>query len=223
MTTDTPTLPSYQDSLQDLLDQLEGMLPADKLAVFHRDATQLGTRYPSPLKRGLGDRAPGFTLPNVAGREIRLADLLSQGPVVLTFYRGVWCPYCNLELKLYQQILPDIREASAQLVAVSPMTPDSSQQMKESNDLAFEVLSDVGGKVAGQYTTVFENPRSSVDAMAELGYDFFSFYADDTAALPVPATFVIARDGHIVYAGSAGGDYRQRVEPADILDALRHI
>lgn len=223
MTTDTPTLPSYQDSLQDLLDQLEGMLPADKLAVFHRDATQLGTRYPSPLKRGQGDRAPGFTLPNAAGREIRLADLLSQGPVVLTFYRGVWCPYCNLELKLYQQILPDIREAGARFVAVSPMTPDSSQQMVAANALEFEVLSDAGNTVARQYTTVISNLQTSIDAMAELGYDFFSFYADDAAEIPVPATFVIAADGTIVYAGSAGGDYRQRVEPADILDALRRI
>lgn len=221
MTTDTRTRPSYQEGLEELLDQLGGMLPADKLAVFNKDAERLGAEHPTPLRLRSGEMAPLFSLPNASGQPVALAELLKTGPVVLTFYRGVWCPYCNLELKLYQQILPDIREAGAQLVAVSPMTPDSSQQMKESNDLAFEVLSDVGGKVAGKYTTVFENPRSSVDAMAELGYDFFSFYADDTAALPVPATFVIARDGHIVYAGSAGGDYRQRVEPGDILDALQ--
>ena len=218
--TTTKTIPSYKENLQGLLQQLGQMLPEDKLAIFNNDAKQLGEKYVSALKLKTGDNIPLFSLPNAAGKTINIKDVLQSGAVVLTFYRGTWCPYCNLQLKNYQQILPEIKQAGAQLVAISPMTPDNSLQMKDSNELQFEVLSDVGNKVARQFTTVFTNPRSSIQAMADLGYDFHSFYGDDSAELPVPATFVIARDGTILFAESEGGDYRKRVEPRAILDAL---
>ncbi len=219
---DKNTIPSYRNSLNGLITQLGEMLPADKLAIFNNDAGQFAEKYASPLKLGKGDKAPLFSLPNATGESISLEKLLAQGPVVLTFYRGVWCPYCNLELKTYQQILPQIKQAGANLVAVSPMTPDNSVQMKDSNELQFEVLSDVGNQVARQFTTVFKNSESSIQAMSDLGYDFYSFYDDTSAELPVPAVFVISTDGAITFAGSAGGDYRERVEPADILEAIGH-
>jgi peroxiredoxin len=140
--------------------------------------------------------------------------------VVLTFYRGVWCPYCSLHLKTYQQILPDIRAAGANLIAISPMTPDNTLSMQETNALQFEVLSDVGNQVARGYTTVFKNGDAPIQAMQDLGYDFFGFYGDASAELPVPATFVIAPDRSLLLAASGGGDYRERVEPQAILDAL---
>ncbi|HEC20056.1 MAG TPA: AhpC/TSA family protein [Gammaproteobacteria bacterium] len=217
---DSTTVPSYKDGLKDLVQQLGGMMPEDKLAIFNRDAEQLAEAYASPLMINKGDKAPSFSLPNVDGKSVALEDLLQQGPVVLTFYRGTWCPYCNLELKTYQQILPQIKQAGASFVAVSSMTPDNSLQMKDSNELEFEVLSDVGNKVAGRYTTVIKNPDTSIQAMADLGYDFHSFYDDKSAELPVPAIFVIAKNGTVLFAGSAGGDYRQRTEPREILDAL---
>jgi peroxiredoxin len=214
------TIPSYQENLEQLIGELGGMLPEDKLAVFNNDAMQLANAYPSPLKLIRGDQAPMFALPNATGKTVSLESHLKQGPVVLTFYRGVWCPYCNLQLKTYQAILPQINEANAKLIAVSPMTPDNSMSMKETNALQFEVLSDVGNKVARQYTTVFRNADAPIQAMQELGYDFFSFYKDDSAELPVPATFVIGQDQTILLAKSGGGDYRQRIEPEDILRVL---
>jgi len=217
---DITAIPSYKERLKDLIQQLGGMMPEDKLAVFNRDAEELAHAHSAPLKLNKGDMAPTFSLPNADGKSVALEDLLQQGPVVLTFYRGTWCPYCNLELKTYQQILPQIKQAGASFVAVSPMTPDNSLQMRDSNELQFEVLSDVGNKVAGQYTTVFKNPETSIQAMADLGYDFHSFYDDSSAELPVPAIFVIAQNGTVLFAGSAGGDYRQRTEPQAILDAL---
>ncbi len=213
-------LPNYAQNLQQLVADLKGMLPAPQLSVFNNDAAALARSYPEPLKLRVGDKAPAFTLPDAAGVSRSLRDTLRQGPVVLVFYRGVWCPYCNLQLKTYQQILPQIRAAGAQLVAVSPMTPDSSNAMGETNGLQFAVLSDAGNQVARQYTTVFRNPEASIKAMQELGYDFFAFYGDKSAELPVPAVFVIGRDGVITLARSEGGDYRERVEPAEILDAL---
>lgn len=218
--TDTKTVPSYKENLQGLIQQLGQMLPKDKLAMFNHDATQLGKTYTSPLKKKTGDKAPIFSLPNAVGKTINLKDLLQQGSVVLTFYRGTWCPYCSLQLKNYQQILPLIKRAGASLVAISPMTPDNSLQMQDTNELQFEVLSDVGNKVARQFTTVFKNPETSIQGMADLGYNFHGFYGDQSAELPVPATFVLARDGTIVFAESAGGDYRDRVEPLAILNAL---
>ena len=196
------------------------MLPAEKLVIFDRDASDLGKKYTSPLKIHVGNQAPSFGLPNHQGASIKLADLLRAGSVVLTFYRGMWCPYCNLELKNLQSILPRIKAAGANLVAISPMKPDSSKDMQLQNALDFNILSDVDNAVARQYTTVFQNPESSIKAMADLGYDFYSFYNSRTGELAVPATFVIGQDGKVLFAQSAGGDYRQRIEPQKILDAL---
>jgi peroxiredoxin len=218
--TQTATIPSYEERLEQLVRDLGNMLPPDKLAVFNNDAVRLAKEHPAPLKLKPGDKAPPFSLPNASGKTIRLEDQLNQGSVVLTFYRGVWCPYCNLQLKTYQDILPQILGAGASLVAVSPMTPDQSLSMAETNALQFEVLSDTGNKVARRFTTVFRNADEPIQAMKDLGYDFFGFYEDDSAELPVPATYVIARDGTILLAKSGGGDYRQRVEPAEVLRAL---
>ena len=192
--TEVTALPSYQTALEQLIRDLGGMLPPEQLALFNNDAARLAQTYPSPLKVLAGDKAPLFDLPNATGKHVSLEHYLQQGPVVLTFYRGVWCPYCNLQLKTYQQILPAIREAGANLIAVSPMTPDNSLGMQKANALQFEVLSDVGNQVARRYTTVFRNADAPIQAMSELGYDFFGFYGDTSAELPVPATFVIAPD-----------------------------
>ena len=220
MNTTVPAVPSYQTSLKVLREQLGGMLPAEKLVIFDRDASDLGKKYTSPLKIHVGDQAPSFVLPNHQGASIKLTDLLQTGSVVLTFYRGIWCPYCNLELKNLQTILPRIQAAGANLVAISPMKPDSSKDMQLQNALDFNVLSDVDNAVARQYTTVFQNPESSIKAMAELGYDFYSFYNNRSAELAVPATFVIGQNGKVLFAQSSGGDYRQRIEPQKILDVL---
>ena len=213
-------VPSYQEDLKELIEQLGGMIPEDKMVIFNKDAQQLAESYATPLKLKPGDTAPQFSLTNATGETVSLKDMLAHGAVVLTFYRGIWCPYCNLQLKNYQMILPQIKESGANLVAISPMTPDNSAGMIETNALEFEVLSDLGNHLTRQYTTVFKNNDAPIQAMGEMGYDFFNFYDDTSGELPVPATFVIAQDGRIVFANSAGGDYRNRTEPQAILDVL---
>ena len=215
------TTPSYQEELRELAGQLGQALPEKQFAIFNNDAKQLAQRYTQPLKLKEGDQAIDFSLTNAKNETIKLSDLLAKGPFVLTFYRGAWCPYCNLQLRQYQQILPQIKEQGGNLIAVSPQTPDSSLDMAEKNSLQFEVLSDPGNAVARKYTTVFKNGDAPLQAMADLGYDFDRFYSDDTRELPVPATFVITREGIIAYAFTGGGDYRLRAEPRDLLKALK--
>lgn len=216
----TTTQTSYQEGLKGLRGNLTEMIPADELALFDQDAAALEATHQSILQLQVGDTAPDFTLSNATGESINLAELLQQGKVVLTFYRGTWCPYCNLQLHLYQQVIEEIKKAGAQLVAVSPQTPDESLSIKEKNELSFEVLSDNGNLVARQYTTVFRNADTPVAAMERLGIDFDSFYADDSRELPVPAVFIIEKDARVSFAQAIGGDYRNRVEAKEILDAL---
>lgn len=211
---------SYQENLKQLREQLKGMLPEAALSTFDTDAAQLQKEYKSVLKVKLGDKAPDFQLPNATKKIVRRDALLEKGKIVLVFYRGNWCPYCNLQLSIYQKLVDEFKASGATLVAISPQTPDQSLSMQEKHNLAFEVLSDIGNKVARQYTTIFKFGEEPLTTMAELGYDFSSFYGDDSKEIPIPAVFVINEKGIITFAKSEGGDYRNRVEPEEILKAL---
>lgn len=216
----TSNIVPYQKKLDGLIAQLNGMIPSDKMATFIQDAAQLKATHTSPLKLHQGDKAPMFTLTNATGKPVSLEKVLQEAKVVMTFYRGTWCPYCNLALNSYQEVLPQIKEAGAEFIAISPQTPDQSLSIAEKNALEFEVLSDPGNVVAKQFTAVFRNGDQPVKAMNDLGIDFYSFYSDKSGELPVPAVFIIDKDGTIIFAKSEGGDYRHRVEPQEILDAL---
>ncbi|MEO1260189.1 MAG: peroxiredoxin-like family protein [Bacteroidota bacterium] len=213
-------IPSYQEGLKELRNNLSSMLPTDILEVFDTDAAALQENHKDILQVNVGDKAPDFSLPNATGNPVSLYDVLKQERVVLTFYRGTWCPYCNLALNQYQQVLNEIKSVGATLVAISPQTPDESLNIQQKNELRFEVLSDSGNIVARQFTTVFKNAEKPLAAMAGLGIDYDSHYSDDSRELPVPATFIIEQDGTVSFAQSEGGDYRNRVEAAAILQAL---
>lgn len=221
MSTQTKT-PSYEEGLKELQNNLGKMLPEEALAVFDTDANALREKHQSILKLKVGDKALNFSLSNAIGETITLNALLEKGKVVLTFYRGSWCPYCNLQLNQYQQVLEDIQSLGANLVAISPQTPDESLNIKEKNDLQFEVLSDNGNIVARQFTTVFKNGETPIETMKALGIDFDSHYADDSQELPVPAVFIINNVGQITFAKAIDGDYRNRVEVSDIINALKN-
>ena len=212
--------PSYQEDLNELKVNLPKLLPEDALEVFNADALVLQETHTAILKLKEGDIAPDFTLSNALNKSVNLYELLKTQRVVLTFYRGTWCPYCNLALNLYQSILPEIQEAGATLVAISPQTPDESLTIKEKNALQFEVLSDNGNIISKQFTTVHPNPEKSLKKMTELGFDYDSYYADEASELPVPSTFIIEKDKTISFAKSEGADYRNRVEPSEIINAL---
>lgn len=169
-----------------------------------------------------GQVAPDFSLPAANGQLVTLAQLLAQGPVVLTFYRGEWCPYCNLTLRAYQKVLPEIKALGASLVAISPQTPDHSLSMTEKNDLEFAVLSDEGSKVIERYGLLFQLSPEFQKLLQGFGTELAEYNGEDSWQLPVPATFVIQPDGTVVLA-FVEPDYTRRLEPARILEALRQL
>jgi len=217
------TKDSYKEGLIELRNDLKQMLPAESLAVFDKDAEMLDSSFQEILKLKLNEKAPDFTLTNATGDNINLYSELKSSAVVLVFYRGNWCPYCNLALNKYQSILSEIKNLGARLISISSQTPDESLTMKEKNNLEFEVLSDNGNMVANLYTTVFRNGEKPLKEMEKLGFDFDSYYESDSKEIPVPAVFVIRQDGTISFAQTEGGDYRNRTEEVKIINALKQI
>jgi peroxiredoxin len=171
--------------------------------------------------KNVGDMAPDFTLKNALGKEVSLQDYLAKGPVVLVWYRGGWCPYCNINLHFLQRELPNIKAQGTNLLALTPELPDESLKTSEKHQLDFEVLSDVGNKVAKQYGVVFK----LTDEVARIYNEKFglnSHNGDSSNELPLAATYIINTDGKIVYA-FLDADYRERAEPAEITDFLKKM
>jgi peroxiredoxin len=166
-----------------------------------------------------GNRAPDFRLPDTRGGHVRLQDLLTRGPVVVSFYRGGWCPYCNLELRALQNALPAIKLVGAELVAISPQRPDESLSTAEKNALAFPVLSDVGSATAKAYGIAFDLAEELRPIYTRFGHALPDKNGDDSWVLPIPATYVIDTNGTVVLA-FVDVDYRNRLEPTEIIAAL---
>jgi peroxiredoxin len=173
----------------------------------------------------VGDRAPAIALTDALGRPFDLADAWPRGPLVVVFYRGGWCPYCNLELRAWQERLPQLQTRGATLVAISPQTPDNSLSTAQKNALAFPVLSDSTLQAAQAFGVCFTLPQELADLYASVGNDLPVLNGNGQWALPIPATYVVRRDGSIAFA-HVEADYRERAEPDDVLaivEGLRDI
>ncbi len=193
--------------------------PPDRIAAYQRGVDELAADGIAERAVKIGEKAPDFTLASAQGENVTLSALLALGPVVLTFYRGGWCPYCNLQLRAYQSVLPRIEALGAKLVAVSPEAPDRSLTTAEKNALGFEVLSDVDGDAGRAYRLMFDLSEELRGLYQAGGMDLSEINADGQWHLPLPATYVIAPDGTVKLA-FVDVEYRRRLEPADILDTL---
>ena len=211
------TIPTYADQRDEVNAQLAAQAPAELLEGFGRiRAAQTAVDYASRAPK-VGGRAPDFTLKDQLGRQVSLTGELEQGPVVLIFYRGEWCPYCNAMLRIYGRRAADFSRRGARLVAVSPQTPDNSLTMAEKHSLEFPVLSDEGGEVIGTYGLKYEVTARGLYTAG--GADLAKFNGEGGWILPAPAVFVIDREGTVRFVG-VNGDYTQRVEPDEALAAL---
>ncbi len=212
---------SLRDQIEKLKQDVSNQTPPNVQQAMQQAAEVLEQSGVLDHSLKAGDTAPDFTLTDAHGGRVNFVDTLEHGPVVLSFYRGGWCPYCNLELQALQQALPQIRDLGAQLMAVSPELPDQTLSTAEKHALAFTVLSDQGNRVARGFGIVFTLPEALRPIYAKFGIDLPAWNGDGSFELPVPATYVIDRNG-IILDGFVNTDYMQRMEPERIIDILRN-
>jgi peroxiredoxin len=167
-----------------------------------------------------GDIAPEFILNDPDGKPVSSVELLKRGPLVISFYRGVWCPYCNLELTALEEALPSFKAEDASLVAISPQNAVNSRKSVRTNKLSFPILSDTHNDVAAAFGVRFALPDFLVDLYKNLKNDLPAFNGDDSWTLPMPARYVVGQDGTILYS-EVNPDYTHRPEPQDMLPVLR--
>ena len=218
------------DSQENKNQSLKALLAVRRTAFAAKASDAIKTLYKAGIQavvddnipqqaKQVGALAPHFSLQNALGKTVNLKDYLKEGPVVLTWYRGGWCPYCNITLRHLQDQLPNFKALGANLIALTPELPDKSLSTAEKNELDFEVLSDIGNQVAKAYGIVFEL-IPEVAKKYQAGFDMHGYNGDDSNELPLAATYVINQQGEIIYA-FLDADYRNRAEPMDILATLR--
>ncbi len=216
-------------SLQAKLDAFKADLRAGKLPysissteqeTMDRATEALIASNAAALALKAGDSAPDFTLPAADGTMVASSALLAKGPLIVSFYRGVWCPYCTMELQALQQALPAYRAAGATLIALSPQNRLNSRKAMRDNGLDFPILSDAGGAVAAAFGVRFALPDDLVALYQARNNDLSVFNGDESWTLPMPSRFVIAPDGIIRYA-EVNPDYTRRPDPLELLPSLR--
>ena len=169
-----------------------------------------------------GDRMPSFLLPNAEGRLVESGELLARGPLVVTFFRGGWCPYCSATLEALEAVLLELSRTGRTLVAMTPETGGRALAMKQDRGLHYEVLVDVDLAIAMTFGIVFRTPPLYVELLRRRGIDLAERSGNPAWLLPVPATFLVGQDG-IVLRSWVNVDFTQRTEPTEILQALSQL
>jgi len=171
----------------------------------------------------IGDNAIEFDLPNESGNKLSLSTVLKNNEyAVVSFYRGEWCPYCNLELKALEQKNEEFKKLGVNLIAISPQSPDSSLSTKEKNELTFDVLSDTNNIIAKEYGLVFSLDEELRPIYLSFGIDIPSNNKEDSYEIPMPATYLINKNKEILYS-FIDEDYTKRCEPQEIIDILKSL
>ena len=212
---------SLEDELNERKENFTARASQEKIDKYEKGIQQVEESGVLESALKTGDTAPNFTLNNHLGEEVELYDILEDKNVVLTWYRGGWCPYCNLTLRYLQNELPEFRQRNAEIVAVSPEQPDNSLSTAEKNNLEFTVLSDIGNEVAQKYGVAYTLPEEIAESYNE-SFGLNEHNGDNSNVLPIAATYVINQEKEIVHA-YLDADYRNRAEPEDILNALDNM
>ena len=210
---------SLRDIFAERKELIAKYVPPATQAVHGRVIAELKEARRAENALQAGTKAPSFQLPDHNGKQLSLPDLLSSGRLVICFFRGRWCPFCVGQLEAMNLVLPEIQQAGASLVAISPQTVQQSFFMADQHKLRFPLLSDAGNAVARQFGLVYRVPDDQQDIYRRAFVNLPFANGDNSWELPIPATFVVDRDGTILYA-SADEDYTQRPEPQEILQQL---
>jgi peroxiredoxin len=214
---------SLQEKLDAFKADFEGKkAPPEVVAVMHKATADLIASGQADRALKAGWRAPKFALPDAHGVEVRSTDLLAKGPLVLTFYRGVWCPYCNMDLQAIEAAAAEIRALGASLVAISPQTAPNRRKSERENALSFPILSDHGNSVANEFGLRYRLPDDLIAVYKGFGNDLAVGNGEESWTLPMPARYVIGTDGVIAYA-EVNPDYTRRPDPSELLPVLRRF
>ncbi|NIF88214.1 peroxiredoxin-like family protein [Burkholderia sp. Cy-637] len=213
--------------LQDKLDAFKShfetkVAPAQVVELFHRTTEELIASGQAGRSLKVGDVAPVFTLASAEGEPVSSASLLERGPLVVTFYRGVWCPYCNIDLQAIEAAAAEIRALGANLVSISMQTAPNSLKSQRENKLSYPILADESGKTADAFGIRFRMQDELIEAYRGFGVDLPVINGEPSWTLPMPARYVIARDGRIAYA-EVSPDYTRRPDPSELLPTLREL
>jgi peroxiredoxin len=217
-----PTSTPLQQQIDEFIAEGASRLPTGLLKALLSPIGQLIASGTAGKALKEGAQAPDFTLPDARGNSVRLSHLLTQGPVIIAFYRGVWCPYCHLVLHAYQRALPQLQAGGASLVAISPQTPDHSLLLAEKMKLTFLVLSDAGNQVARQFGLVFAIDEAVRDAHRQVDANLPTFNGDDSWELPMAGTFLVDPSGTVRLA-FVDPDFTCRLDPSVMIARLKEF
>ena len=217
-----PTNTPLQQQIDEFIAEGASWLPADLLQDLLSPIGQLINSGAAENALKEGAQAPDFALPDARGTAVTLSHLLTQGPVVMTFYRGQWCPYCHLQLRAYQQALAHMQARGASLVAISPQTPHHSRAMAEKLELTFALLSDMGNQVARQFGLVFTIDEAVRGAHKQVCADLPKFNGNDSWELPMAGTFLIDQSGTVRLA-FVHPDFTRRLDPSVVIARLNEL
>ena len=211
-----------KEEIQKMQEAMLPQIPEDVLKLIFGKTEELINSGFAERTLTEGDEIPQIILPNADGKTINVNSMFKDGPVVISFYRGAWCPYCNLELNALQKALPEIKSLDAQLIAISPNASDNSISSIEKHGLEFEVLTDAGNKIAKEFRLVFNLAEELRPIYKQFNFDIPKFNGDESWELPIPATYIVNTDGKIVHA-FVNADYTQRIEPTEIISKLKEL
>lgn len=216
------------NKLQDRLDAFKREFEAgappynatpEMVATMHRATAELAASGALDSVLDVGKFAPDFVLTDADGVRVSSRQLLEKGPLVVTFYRGVWCPYCNLDLQALEAVRPALAQSGASLIAISPQTRANSRKSQRQNQVRFPILSDPGNMVAAKFGVRFRMPPYLIKLYEELGNDLPTINGDPSWTLPMPSRFLIGQDGAIRYR-EVEADYTRRPDPDELVRAL---
>jgi len=215
-------LPNLKEQLDAKIDEISGKMPAEQRAIMNQKTEALEMSGLAVKSTGLEHEFPEFELTNATGETVKLNELLEKGPLVISFYRGGWCPYCNLELKALQDSLWAIREQGGDLGARCPEMHDHSPSTKAKKELEYEVPTEQSNEIAKQLGIVHQIDDELNGIYQESGINVESHNQDGNNELPLPAIYVIDQKRIIRWA-FVRADYRNRAEPAEVIEALKQI
>lgn len=212
---------SLQSKLDKFLAEFENTAPKEVSSAIRRGIEEaLASGYEERALR-VGDKAPAFELADTEGQMVSSTDLLAKGPLVVTFYRGVWCPFCNMELQSLQEFADELAARGANIVAVSPQNSVNSRRSARENEVSFPILADPDCAVTAAFGLLYTPPDYVQKIYQANGIDLAKINAAPNWKLPMPGRYLIDTDGTIRYA-EVNPDYTRRPEPEDLLEPLDH-